>query len=201
VWEARDSAKINYLKDLLSDNYDSVQLIASNPNGLISYFAADSKGKALDYLNPNISVDHHGLHGDYFVRVARSCKTCHVNGIIDIKDEIRNLFKGNFDILAYDDKFKDLFSGDLPIDIDRKKYVESLHKATDMDSVTFTFKFVSVWKEFFRDLTIEQAAMELSMSLQDFKDFCLKSGEPHLFSLLVSNKIPRVHFQEILGDK
>lgn len=206
MWEARDSAKIDYLKDLLSENYESVELLSSNPNGLLSYFAADSKGIALDHIDVAIAVDHQS--DDKVVRVAKSCVACHHSGVVPIVDEVRNIFKNfknNIKIQVIDEngmnRFKELFLADLPIKEDQTKYLEALNKATSMDGKTFSSKFADVWKNFYKDLTFEQAAAEFGMDEKKFREYCLNSADPHLLGLLIRFKIQRVHFEEILGER
>ena len=206
-WESRDSASVDYLIDLLSEKYDSVQILAFNPNGLISYFAADNKGKALDYLNADVSVDHtRAFEPDLLVRVARNCVACHVNGVIPVDDTVRKFLKHK-DITIMTpgkntaDRLADLFGAELPVKQDQKVYVEALEKATDMDPKTFTHKFIAVFTIYYTDLTMETAAKELDMKPEDFKRFCLQSGNPHLVRLVFDDKITRVHFEAAIRNQ
>jgi len=207
VWESRDSASIDYLTDLLSEKYDSAQLLAFNPNGLISYFAADNKGKALDYLSPDVAVDHtKSFEPDLLVRVARNCVACHVHGVVPVDDTVRSLLK-NKDITIMtpgknsSDRLADLFGAELPVEKDQKVYAEALEKATDMDPKTFTHKFVAVYTIYYTNLTMETAAKELGMKPEDFRQFCLQSGNPHLVRLVYDDKITRVHFELAIEAK
>lgn len=57
MWEVRCGKRLDYLQELFSDKFDSIQVITSNPNGLISYFVGDSKGKMYDSLESDIAID------------------------------------------------------------------------------------------------------------------------------------------------
>lgn len=208
IWEARESASINYLTDLLSDKYDSIELLASNPNGLISYFAAGQDGKPYDHLNVDIAVDHSkAFDPDLVVRVARNCVACHSQGVIPVEDGVRKLFEKSKDIelLAPSkdamDRLSDLFGSELPVARDQQIYTEALAKATGMTPATFTKKFVAVQNIYYADVTLEQAARELGKPVDDFKKECVQSGQFALVTLAVRGKLPRVHFEEVLKDK
>jgi hypothetical protein len=207
VWESRDSASVDYLTDLLSEKYDSVQLLAFNPNGLISYFAADNKGKSLDYLAPDVAVDYtKSFEPDLLVRVSRNCVACHVHGVIPVDDTVRNILKHK-DITIMTpgkntaNRLADLFGSELPVKKDQHIYEEALLKATGMDPKTFTHKFIAVYTIYYANLTLETAAKEVGMKPEDFKQFCLQSGNPHLVRLVFDDKITRVHFESAIEAK
>jgi hypothetical protein len=207
VWESRDSSSIDYLTDLLSDKYDSAQLLAFNLNGLISYYAADNKGNGLDYLNADVAADTtKAFEPDLLVRVSRNCIACHIQGVIPVDDAVRGLLKHKDIALITPgknaaDRIADLFGTELPIKKDQQVYVEALQKATDMDPKTFTHKFIAIHTIYYAPLTLEMAAKEMGMKPDDFKEYCLQSGNPRLVRLVFEGKIPRVHFESAIEAK
>jgi len=206
IWESRDRVKDdnhNFLGDLLSEKYDSVQLFATNANGLLSYFAADGKGQALDFLDADISVDRtKSFSPDLVVRVGRNCVACHVTGVLPFQDTVREMIKKDIKLLAPDkdasNRLADLFGAELPIQKDQDDYEVALKKTTGMDPKTFTHKFVSVWTIYYTDVTLEQAAKEMGMKADELKKYCLDSGQAALVHLAVFGKLPRVHFEEAI---
>jgi hypothetical protein len=206
IWESRDSSTIDYLTDLLTDKYDSVQVLAFNSNGLLSYFAADNKGKSMDHLAVDIAVDHsRAFEPDLTVRVARNCVACHSVGVLPIDDSVRSLIKKDIKLLGPDkdamDRLSDLFGAELPIKKDQTLYAEALMKATDMKPMEFTHKFIAVHKTYYADLTLEHAAKEMGMTPDELKKDCLQSGHAHLVRLALDGKIPRVHFEQAIKGK
>ena len=205
VWEARDSSTIDYLSDLLSDKYDSIQLVAFNANGLLSYFAADNKGRAMEHLPVEIAIDRSRVfEPDLVVRMARSCIACHTVGILPVDDSVRKI-KNDFQINGTNkdatDRLNDLFGSDLPVEKDQDIYKAALLKATGMDMKTFTRKFVEVWTNYYKDVTLEQAAKELDVDVEVFKKECLNSKQVYLLDLAVRGKISRVRFEKLLETK
>lgn len=206
IWESRDSISIDYLMDLLSEKYDSIQLLATNPNGLLSYFAADGKGKPLDYLPVEVAVDHtKAFEPDLTVRIARNCVACHHSGIVPIDDRVRKLIKENINLLGPDkdakDRLADLFMAELPVKQDQDAYVAALKKTTGMEPKDFTKSFIEVFQRYYADVTLEQAAKEMGQSLDDFKQYCLESGQAHIVYLALRGKIHRVHFESAIEAK
>lgn len=201
LWISYDMQKDNdYIKNLLSEKFDEVTAIASNPNGLLSYFAGDSSGKAIDYLSADISVDVSKNFGhDGLVRVARNCVACHDKGIVHFEDDIRK-FLNRKDFAIISDKadgIKSLFGGKLPIEKDQNNYIASLEKTIDMKSEDFTEKFVGIWKDYYADVSLEKAANEFGQSVEEFKEMCKQSNNYYLLNLFISGKISRRKFEEV----
>jgi len=206
IWEARDSASIDYLGDLLTNQYDSVQLLASNSNGLISYFAADKKGKAMDMLDADVAMDHSkSFEPDLVVRVVRNCFACHSVGVVPIEDAVRGMLNKDIKLISpnkdFTDRISELFGSKLPIKEDQELYVKAVLKATGMESKALTHKFVHIWKSYYADLTLEQAAREVGKTKDEFKKWCEETKDAHLVHLVVVGKIHRVHFEKALGGK
>lgn len=201
VWESRDSTSVDYLVEPFSEKYDSIQLLGFNPNGLISFYAADDKGNQIDSLSPDIAVDHsNSFEPDLMVRVSRNCFACHSNGVIPVVDEVRNLINKDIKLITPDkdaaDKLTDLFGEELPVVKDQEAYEEAVAKTTGMAGKTLTRRFVAVWSKYYSDLTLEQAARELGKTPNNFKKECLASGQAHLVTLVIRGKIHRVHFEQ-----
>lgn len=94
-WQSHDSLSSiddrQYVQNILKEKFDATEDIGTLPNGLQAYFLTDSKGKRLDFANPDIAIDNTAQ--DRMVRTGRSCMICHSEGIKQIDDEIRTLTK------------------------------------------------------------------------------------------------------------
>lgn len=206
MWESRTSKSVDYLLDIFSEKYDSIQLLASNNNGLISYFASDDKGNAQDHLDPDVAIDFsRAFEPDVTVHVAKSCVVCHNVGVLPVEDEVRGIVKKNINIQPLNrddvDKFNELFGSELRIKKDQDIYKEALLKTTGMDTKTFTNKFISIWKIYYRDLTLEQVAKEIGIATKEFRMQCQASNNFHLVRLFATDKISRVNFEKIMESK
>ncbi len=201
VWEMRISKNEVYLTNILSEDYDFLQLIATNPNGLLSYFIADNKGKACDYVDPNIATD--SKSEDSLVRVSKSCVICHIKGVLSFEDDIRKLLKKDGELRGKKDdvaRVTELFSGNLDSTIQREQgnYEVALLKATGMRLGNFNRSFANIWQQYYRDLTLEEAAKDFDMDLDSFRRYCQKSGDFHLVNLVVNGKISRKRLDQVL---
>ncbi len=206
IWESRESASVDYLQDLTSDKYDNIELLAFNANGLLSYYVADKKGRAADMVSPEIAVDHQkNFEPDLVVRVARNCIACHSAGIVPVEDKVRKLLEKNIKLIATDNDAKDrlteLFSTELPISKDQDIYKEAVLKATGLEPKELNRKFIHVWKSYYEDLTIERAAKEMGLTVEEFKKQYEGTKDVRIISLIALGKINRVYFEKVLEEK
>jgi hypothetical protein len=208
MWEARESDTIgSYLNDLLVDKYDSIEVIAANPNGLMAYYAGDFRGKPYTYLNPKLAVDHmQSFAPDLMVRVGRNCVVCHSKGVVPFEDSVRKLLKNkNIDLFVTEkkkvDKILELFGKELPISEDQDIYKEAVFNATGIRHSDFTSKFIAVWKKYYEPLNLKQVAKEIGEDVKDFKKTCELSDNPFLLSLLLYDKISRANLEIVLQGK
>lgn len=203
MWEVRDSNKTDYFRDVLTDKYDSVQVIAFNTNGLLSYYSADSKGKGMEHLPADIAFDStKSFEPDLMVYVARNCVACHTTGILPVDDSIRKLLKKDIKLMAptkeLANRLADLFETDIDKAIARDQdiYKEAVMKTTGMESEKFTKLFIAIYKVYNAEVTFEQAAKELGREPEAFKKECMDSGDAALVHLAVIGKIRRDQFED-----
>lgn len=209
IWEVRDikDRKKDFLKDLLSEEYDTVQVIASNPNGLLAYFAADGKGNPQEQLDADVAIDASKTVSDYTVRVARNCIFCHAaEGVISFKDTVRELI-GNKGVKLQavnkdtEQKLQDLFATELPFKRDAEAYQEALAKATGMKPADFQKAFRSFYEHYYGELTLKQVAARFGQTEEEFKNFCKNSSDVSLIRLFLDGKISRERFEVLIGAK
>ena len=205
LWEARSSETTDYLRSLLSEDYDSLQVLASNPNGLISYYIANDKGKPLNHISPKVAADTKTFEFDALVHASRNCMVCHSSGIISFEDSVRAILKKEVQIFSPDEKvslkLKGLFGDELPIVRDQKNYAKAVLEATDMEAKTVMEKYVSIWKNYYSDLTFTQVANLMGKTEEELEKLCKTSGDVRLVSLFLKGKISRVYFEQITEGK
>jgi hypothetical protein len=75
----------------LAFKQDGGEMIFSLPNGLQAYFLADARGKRLDFGPIQVVGDNDRISGTHEIVNGVSCIACHRNGIIQVKDTIRDV--------------------------------------------------------------------------------------------------------------
>jgi len=206
IWEVRDikDRKKDFLRELLSEEYDTVQLVATNPNGLLAYYAASAKGEPHESLDADIAIDASKTVSDYTVRIARNCIFCHAaEGVIPFKDSVRELI-GNQGVKLQaankelEQKLRDLFSTELPFKRDADTYQEALTKATGMKPADFQKAFKDFYQNYYGELTLKQVAVRFGQTEEEFKNFCKNSADVTLIRLLLDGKISRARFDALI---
>lgn len=183
-WQSEDTDKgiddEDYLKNLSTFNKARIkakEIITSGRNRLQFYALANDKGVLLDAAATNIAQ-----HGDVMptkwqdktVFSGRNCMLCHGNGLIYIKDKVRNIARGKI-ALFIADKTKDqeiarrIEEAFFPnvnaiIDEDSAKFKAAVLAACGLDSKAITKEFEeSVWHYLYQDVTLEQMAREVGI--------------------------------------
>lgn len=204
MWESRDSTQEDYFMNVFSDKFDSVQVLATNKNGLISYFATDNKKLGLDYLNVELAMDHTRLvDGDAVVRVARNCVACHKFGVVPFSNVIKELKKNKIDIIVdkkFAAKLESLFGGEMPIKKDQEDYTKALLLSTGLQPQQFLDAFVAAHRSYYKDMSIDDLAREMRCDAKQLKTWCSNSANAHLLMLLKTGKISRVRAEAIFGE-
>jgi hypothetical protein len=198
IWEARVT-KQDYLKNLLSEEFDSIQVLASGNNGLLLYFAADSKGELQESLDCKLTMDNSGINRDSIVRISSSCVACHASkGILPFKDVIRDSRIGVVGDAKLMEKLAQFYGADFPFKKDMARYQKSLAKATDMEPEKFQKALIKVFQNYHSDLTFKQVAKYLGKSEQELTRLCKDNTDIYWIKLLLDGKISRSRFNEIL---
>ncbi len=189
-WESLDSKasirKSNHMQDLLRAKFDAKEIIASLPNGMQAYAVSDNKGKLLDVADAPIAQDFNTPHQDKQVYVGRNCATCHDQGMWFIRDNVRKLSRERIGLLIPD-----------PHDAARIRtlfFVHDVKTLTDRDAAMFTAAVVHAtgrrpqavvgdyarlcYDYFDRDLTIQDASMELGLPVADIKKVLERAINP-----------------------
>jgi hypothetical protein len=196
----------NLLQSILEPKYDSIQMFGTIPNGLLAYFIADAKGRQLEYMSPDVAVD---MHADTrLLRAGVSCIRCHVTGIQDFTDEIRELAHKNKIVMLGNNqkdknKITDLFGSSLPFKHDQDKYAKVIAKVNGWKVEDNARRFalaIKGYEDSLKDLSF--MAKEVGLSLEKFKDFCRLSSRHHLLQLTTKEFRPihRDQWEALFGD-
>jgi len=124
------------LKNLLAKHRDAGEIIANLPNSLPAYALVDGKNKIIDFADPNVAINQNTAWKNKLVWTGYSCMSCHVDGMKDIRDEVRVLSRPPFALLAKNHhdfrKVIDLFSAPIeePIDTTKRIYNRGIALAT-----------------------------------------------------------------------
>lgn len=202
-WEVRDCKK-DFLRDLFTNEFDSIQVLASNSNGLLSYFAGNARGESQESLNAWTAFDGSNVNGSPIVRMANSCMACHAsNGVMPFKELMRGLGKHvaiKFINEERAEKFKNLYGNEMPFEKDVEQYHAALTKSTEMKPDEFQQTFLQVFKRYYSDLTFQEVAAILGKSEQELTRLCKDSSDIYWIKLLVDGKISRARFEELLSE-
>lgn len=162
--------------------HDGGEAIFSLPNGLQGYMLALGDGKRLDEPAPaDIVYDDSAVAGTPAVVNGLSCMSCHKNGMIDFRDEIRNANAVGGAIL---DKVRELYPPqddlDRLVQHDRDRFLAALAKSigpflqvgedAKKPIEQFPEPIAKVAKLYLADLGPQEAAAELDIiSVREFQ--------------------------------
>jgi hypothetical protein len=197
-WKTKDSLRSvderNYVQNLLDEQFDASEIIATLPNGLQAYLVTDAKGKRLDKADNEIATDY--MAADKIVRNGRSCIYCHAPGINPIQDEIRTLNKKlqnqeQVMLLVASEKdayrIQDLFSSNLDRQItrDQQIYADAIGEATGSTPADIAGKYFRQWEGYEEYLlTKEVIARDCGLSLTELERYARTSNDPLLLGLI-----------------
>ena len=187
--------------------HDGGEIIFNLPNGLQAYYLTDARGNRLDKGPTNIVQD--ASRRDQAVTNGISCMSCHDKGMQLKEDQVRDYALGN---LAFPKDARDILEEIFPpkedmaelMKEDMERFLSGLKAAgVDPELKLGGEEIVSsLFQRFERDLTIRQAAAEIGMELEAFKER-LNMGSADTFALkqrLEFNLVPRDQFVELFAD-
>ena len=210
-WETFDvkneTRERDYIENLFPDDNarDASEAIASNGVGLQTYLLVafdKGKDKRVEFGDPTVVKSIRDPHGDVRVRTARSCVTCHAEGIISFKHELRRL-------LTEDKKFCVELAArkkEIQLEIQRfyfgpiedfveddkiffKRAMKQVNCQTPIDN---TIMFNNVMLEYDKPVDLDAAARECGVSVDIFTQRIQLSVSGRLVDLLKPNStIPR----------
>ncbi len=205
-WQSYDNLASVGAKDLLDnllrEEFDSQEIMASLPNGLNAYFITDSANNKLDHGDPDVMMDNNDLL-DKRVKCARSCVSCHSTGVMQIDDVVRQLVKGGSDVTIVSSdkktlrKIEELYGADLEIKPDQQRYARSIKKVNGLSPQENTKQFASVCYTYARPLNFAEASQELGVSQEEFQKVCKQSTSPHLLILLKGGVVRRDQWESM----
>ena len=191
IWISNDTLKSvddrNYAQNILDEQFDANEIIASLPNGLQAYFVTNGKGERQDKADNEIAKDY--LSADAIVRNGRSCMACHAVGINPIQDEVRELNKRfqnkeqvRLLVASEEDYYRiqDLFSSNLDLKIvrDQQIYADAIGLVTGLTPEQNAQAHHAQWENYIEHLmTVQQVALDCGISVQEVERYCRLSGD------------------------
>jgi len=210
LWETSDFKNSNGPRDVVNNLYpgvlvhpesDAGEFIASDFLGTQKYFVVDKAGNRLDIADAGVARDKDSE--DVRVMTGRSCVLCHAGGInrgINVlEDKIMNANKLKFADYAFKLKADSAYFGKtIDITTRQKKYkidevmkrdAELFNQAIfDIAGISATQNAVLFKKQlnnYNKDVTLEVAAAECGVSVQEFQEKVRVSVNGYLNSMAV----------------
>lgn len=154
---------------------DANEAITNNIVGMQVYDLFDGEGKQITDANGGIVRDNTHAPDDFRVRTARSCISCHPNGILDSENSLARRLKEGVKLKIYDlaDKrdvdriyLSNRFDG--VVKDGQNIYARAMSGVNGMtpEANAALYRKVMDWYE--KPVTLEQAAKEVGLSEQDF---------------------------------
>jgi hypothetical protein len=187
--------------------HDGGEIIFSLPNGLQGYFLTDGHGSRLTTGPTTIVQDP--SRRDQAVTNGISCMSCHDRGMQIKEDQVRDYVLGN---VALPSEVRDVVAEIFPpaeemaalMQADLERFVGALEEAGVDPNLRLSGEEIvsSLFLRFERDLTMQQAAAELGMQVEEFSER-LNMGSADTYALkqrLEFNLVPRDQFVELFAE-
>lgn len=186
--------------------HDGGEIIFNLPNGLQGYYLTDEKGQRLDTGPTKIVQDP--SRRDQAVTNGISCMSCHDKGMQMKEDQVRDYVLSN---VALSKEVRAIIEEIHPpkdeltalMEADRQRFLNALEAAGIDPNLNLAGEEIvsALFLRFERDLTMLQAAAELGMEEEAFKER-LNMGSAETFALkqrLQFNLMPRDQFVELFA--
>lgn len=190
---------------LSRNDRDAGESFTTNKLGLQVYFLYDGKNKRVEFGDPTVVWDKTDTK-DIRVRTARSCIVCHGNAINIPQNALSDHLKSGVELLTYRKEYQIAVErfylspmGKLFI-ADQEIYAAAVQAVNGLssDANSKLYKEILNWYE--RSLSIQHAAQECGVSVEEFKDKCSATTSGRLASLVKSEKtINRESWEDLQG--
>jgi hypothetical protein len=190
----------DYVEDIFANQSDAGEYIATAKTGLQTYMLSagnNGKFKRVEFGDPTIVVDRQDRY-DPRVRTGKSCVICHANGVIPYTNAIREFFRTGGDIRTYS---KDLAreirafylrSEDDEVEADNLIFTAAVKRCNGLDPAENMACFHDVYEWYWtKKVTLEQAALELGLCVEDFKKAIKPATTGRLTNLYHDKPMPR----------
>lgn len=187
-WETRDvkshdidpqSLKSrDFIEDIFADQYDASELIASMKNGLQAYLLTlgpNNNNQVIHDADAGVVSDKQDPH-DPRVRTAKSCVVCHLFGIIPYTNAIKDFFRDGGDIKTYEKQLAQeirafyLKNDGSEVEEDNAIYARAVKECNGLEPDENMKAFRAVYDWYWNvDVTLEQAALECGLSVEEYK--------------------------------
>lgn len=183
---------------------DAHEYITSNLLGLQVYFLTNDKEERVEFGDPTVVRDLQSLTNDVRVKTARSCVVCHSVGINPPSNDLEKLIKSKVDLVAQKE-FKRAIEQYYLTNInsrvfdDQNIFTRAVMQTNGLDPIENAKIFQQIVNWYDADISIEQAALECGVSVQEFKHFVGASTSLRLVALTEGQKIPRSIWENPIG--
>lgn len=189
----------DFLEDLLANNWDASEYIASHKNGLQVYLLTNGikQGlKRVESADPGIVEDRSDPE-EHRLRTAKSCISCHSTGLLPATNAVKDLIVGGGDLRTYDANLKlaleSFYLQDLGSSFKRDNmiYERAVKEATGMEPADATKAFLNVYDWHRQKITTAQAAREIGMTAEEYRKQIKPNASGRLTQLYQGKSIPR----------
>jgi formylglycine-generating enzyme required for sulfatase activity len=183
--------------------HDGGEIIFSLPNGLQGYMLVDNRGSRIDIGPTKIVVDKN--QGDAAVVNGISCMSCHVKGIIEKSDEIREHVRKNSGAFSKDETeaIRALYVPREEFALKMKEDAERFAAAVRKTGahLSATEPIVALEKRYLSLLDLNQAAAEAGMKPEDYREALKRSKKlSRSFGETVQRKLWEEKFGELVRE-
>lgn len=171
---------------------DAHEYISKNLQDLQVYFLSDGKEDRVEFADPTIVRDTSDRLGDIRVRTPRSCVVCHPQGINIPSDALRDYLNDGVDLVIgtyeYRQAVKQFYLTDLGalIQDDQVKYARGVVQTNGLLPEENSRKFQKIMDWYDKGVSLEQAARECGVSVDEFKERVGRAAKGRLDRLVKS---------------
>lgn len=185
--------------------YDATEWFAMSPNGFWRMALYDADGKQQQAVPPEIAADRSDPHAPTTeVIPALSCIRCHVEGGLRpfADDQVKLLAKapvGSYDPTIAN-RVSEFYQSDKlqrQMEFDRGTHEAAVKQATGgLTTKELSEALASVVRNFeYLPVTVDQAALEVGLTADDFKRANISSADPVILNLVHDGKVLRGQFE------
>lgn len=186
----------DFIENPFPKEWDANEYIVQHAKGLQFYLLTNGKGERIEFADPRIAKDTTDPHIQ-IVRNARSCVTCHSEGIRPIRNELEPLLNNGVELKAkagFAEKARVFYLNDLKKHIkrDQEDYSDGVLNCNGLTSEANTQQFQLMLKWYDAPITLEQAAFETGLPTEKFLEAISVTAKGRLGRLVTDKKpIPR----------
>lgn len=210
------TGKKNVIENLYPDimlhpNRDAGEHIGQNKIGLQHYLVTDDKDNNVWVANERVAFDRTNVR-DVTVMAGKSCVICHSQGLNIPYNGLQNLLEKQVKLRYADKAFKlasdRTYFGPLSriydktserqtlMEKDRENYNDAVKDVNGLDASTNALYFKEVLDWYEDDITLERAARECGVTVEEFQDKVTRTATGELGALANGSTVGRVQWED-----